>query len=92
MAHAQFEACIEACNHCAAACLQEENVADMRECIRLDVDCAAICLLSAAYMARGSDFVMDACAMCADVCEACAEECGRHDMAHCRACAAATLR
>jgi hypothetical protein len=64
----------------------------MRECIRLDVDCAAICLLSAAYMARGSDFVMDACAMCADVCEACAEECGRHDMAHCRACAAACRR
>ena len=99
MTHEHYQSCIDACsacavacNHCAASCLNEENVADMRECIRLDLDCAGICMLSVEYMARGSDFAVDVCALCADVCEACAEECARHDMEHCRACAEACKR
>jgi hypothetical protein len=99
MAHEHYQACIDACNacatacnHCAAACLREDGIADLRECIRLDLDCAQICGFAAAYMARGSEFAPDACALCADVCDACAEECERHDMAHCRECAAACRR
>jgi hypothetical protein len=99
MAHEQYRACIEACNacatecnHCAAACLREDGIADLRECIRLDLDCAEICTFAAGYMARGSEFATDACALCADVCDACAEECERHDMEHCRECAAACRR
>jgi hypothetical protein len=30
--------------------------------------------------------------VCADVCHDCAEECGRHDMQHCRDCAVACRR
>ena len=43
----------------------------MAECIRLDIDCAAICRLAAGYMARGSALAVHVCELCADVCEAC---------------------
>lgn len=99
MAHAQYANCIEACNacadacdHCAGACLKEPNPKPMARCIALDMDCAAICRIAAAYMARDSEFAMQLCAMCADVCEACGAECGKHEMAHCRECAAACKR
>jgi hypothetical protein len=97
--HQQYQSCIEACNrcadacdHCAAACLQENDVKMMAECIRLDIDCAAICRLAAGYMARGSAFGRDLCSNCADVCEACGAECERHPQQHCQECAQACRR
>src|ERR1700682_4475707 len=51
-----YQSCIEACNtcadacdYCSIACLQEDDVKMMAECIRLALDCAAICRLAAAY-------------------------------------------
>lgn len=92
----EFNACIDACNacaaacdHCAIACLGEADPKPMGRCIALDIDCAAICRLAAGAMARGSECAATICAACADVCEACGAECGRHDMDHCRACATA---
>jgi hypothetical protein len=35
--------CVNHCNWCADACLNEENLKDMVECIRLDRACAAVC-------------------------------------------------
>jgi len=35
--------CINACNHCADACLGEENVKMMVDCIRTDRVCAEVC-------------------------------------------------
>ncbi|MCP2936746.1 four-helix bundle copper-binding protein, partial [Salmonella enterica subsp. enterica serovar Typhimurium] len=71
MPHERFNACIEACNacavacdHCAASCLQESNVQQMADCIRLDVDCAQVCRLAAAVMSRGSQFASDVCQLC----------------------------
>jgi hypothetical protein len=100
MAHEQFKTCIDACNacatacgHCAIACLGEKDVAQMARCIQLDVDCAEICRLAAAYMSRGSELAAEACNACAQVCDACAEECERHKaMEHCRKCAEACRR
>lgn len=99
MAHEQFASCITACNdcadacdHCATACLDESSVADMVRCIKLDQDCAAICRLAVAYMARGSEFAGEICELCAQVCDECAEECGRHKMDHCQKCAEACRR
>ena len=99
MAHQKFAACIEACSkcvnacyHCAAACLEEENPKPMARCIALDLDCAAICRLAAAFMARDSRFAGAVCGICADVCEACAGECAKHEMEHCQACAEACRR
>jgi len=87
-----IEACNEcavACNHCAAACLKEHNVEMMSRCIALDMDCAAICQFAAAAIARGSEYAKEICGLCANICEACAEECGKHTAPHCQACATA---
>src|SRR4051812_13326381 len=99
MPHQQHQPCIEACyacaqtcDHCATECLSESNVSEMSECIRLDIDCADICRLAAAYMARGSAFINAICKVCADVCDACGKECAKHDEAHCQECAKACRR
>jgi hypothetical protein len=99
MTHEQYRSCIDACNacaeacgHCATACLREPDVQQMTECIRLDIDCAEICRLASAFMARGSDFAVDICSACAAVCDACGDECRRHQAPHCQACADACAR
>ena len=99
MNHQKFNACIEACNacavacnHCAAACLQEPDVKMMVRCIATDMDCAQMCALAAAAMARNSDHAKAICALCADICQACGDECAKHDMDHCQQCAKACHR
>lgn len=99
MTHHKFNACIEACNacavacnHCAAACLQEADVKMMARCIATDMDCAQMCALAAAAMARNSDHAPAICALCADICQACGDECAKHDMDHCQQCAEACHR
>lgn len=84
--------CVVACNHCAASCLQEPDVKMMVRCIGLDMDCAQLCEVAAALMSGGSDFSGRICALCAEVCQACADECGKHDMDHCQQCAEACRR
>jgi hypothetical protein len=86
------QACQVACLQCAAACLEEEDPGTMKDCIKLDLDCAAVCALAAEAMARDSDFVLAVCALCADICDACADECEQYDMEHCEACAEACRR
>jgi len=92
--HEEYQSCIEACNdcaaqseHCASACLQEDNVKMMARCIALDRDCAKICYTAAAFMAGGSNFAEEICRVCADICRACAEECRKHKFDHCERCA-----
>jgi hypothetical protein len=89
-------ACAQACTVCADACLGEEDVKAMVTCIRLDLDCAEVCRVTATLLARPSH--RDAPALraqlqaCAEMCRACGEECarhGEHGMEHCRICAEA---
>jgi hypothetical protein len=94
--HQEFVSCIEACDACARACddcasqcLHEGDVAAMVRCIALDIDCAQVCRLASAYMARNSEQAAAVCRFCADVCEACGQECAKHAHAHCQACAQA---
>lgn len=82
-------ACAVACNYCAASCLRETDVTMMAGCIALDMDCAQICALAASAMARESAHAKVICDLCAKVCQACADECGKHNMDHCQACAKA---
>jgi hypothetical protein len=99
MPHEEYGSCIDACyacaavcDHCAVACLDESDPKPMAECIKLDVDCAAICRLAAGYMARGSSQVAAICRTCAEICDACGAECERHDHDHCKECAEACRR
>lgn len=88
-------ACAQACVACADACLGEDTVADLTECIRLNLDCADVCITAGKTATRrtGSNeglvaAMLDACAV---ACARCAEECethaGMHE--HCRICAEA---
>lgn len=82
--------CAAACNHCATACLDEQDVKMLARCIKLDFDCADICLLTASFVARDSEHANHLLKECAEICEACAEECEKHThMEHCRKCAEA---
>lgn len=99
MSHQQFKSCIEACyacaatcDHCASACLQEDDVKMMARCIALDIECARICRLAGASMASGSEFAKDVCRLCAMICQACGDECAKHQMDHCQECAQACHR
>ena len=82
--------CMSMCNHCATSCLQERDVDSMAQCIRLDLECAAICRTAADLMTMGSQHANAICQICADICQACAQECEKHTkMDHCRQCATA---
>jgi hypothetical protein len=79
--------CADECNRCMAACLNEDDVSEMARCIELNIDCAGICMLMAGYLSRNSESSYSLLPICAEVCEACAAECSRHDMDHCQKCA-----
>ena len=82
--------CVAECNHCAIACLQEQDVKMMQRCIRLDLDCAEICNLAISFVARGSEHAEHILRECGEICKACAEECEKHNhMEHCKRCAEA---
>lgn len=81
------QACMDACNHCFSACLEEDHVKMMAQCIRLDRECADICALAVKAMQTNSPFAGQICGLCADICQACGEECRKHDHDHCQKCA-----
>jgi hypothetical protein len=81
--------CATACENCASECLGEDDFLMMRDCIRLDRDCADVCRLTATLIARNSPHGKHLVKECIEVCERCAEECGQHDNDHCQACARA---
>lgn len=83
--------CAAECHHCSTACLEEVDVKMLTKCISLDMDCAAICTLTASLIARGSEHGKHLLKECAEVCNACADECEKHadHMEHCKKCAEA---
>lgn len=82
--------CAAACNLCASACLGEKDVHMLAVCIKLDLDCAQICTVSASFVARGSLHAGHLLKECAEICLQCAEECEKHaHMEHCKRCAEA---
>lgn len=91
-------ACAQACTACADACLGEADIAPMRRCIRLDLDCADICAATGAIATRRTDTddrsLIAALEACAAICDLCGHECqlhaGHHE--HCRVCADACRR
>lgn len=88
-------ACAQACTACADACLGEDKPAALRQCIRLNLDCADICIAAATLASRrtGSNdrLLRRMIELCAAACALCAEECRRHQSIHehCRICAEA---
>ena len=87
--------CAQACTACADACLAEPDVAELRQCIRLDLDCAVLAAATGAVVSRrpgGDDSLLKRVLdTCAEACRLCAQECERHaeHHVHCRVCAEA---
>jgi len=79
--------CASVCNFCAASCLNEKDVNMMVNCIRLDMECALICSTAAQVMSMNGTQLLALCTICADICDACAAECAKHEMGHCKKCA-----
>jgi hypothetical protein len=92
-----IEACLDCaaiCTMCADACAAEPNVAQLRRCIRLNLDCADLCGAVARLLGRTGDPHMSALRAaveaCAEICVGCAEECQKHsEHEHCQRCAEA---
>lgn len=82
--------CAAECSHCATACLREQDSMMLERCIKLDLDCAEVCEATTGFVARSSEFAEAVLRLCADICNACAEECEKHNhMEHCKHCAEA---
>ncbi len=92
------QACATACTACADACLAEDDVADLRTCIRRDLDCADIATTTAAVLSRqvamDLGLVRVVLEACAAACKACGDQCASHASMHehCRICAEACRR
>jgi Domain of Unknown Function (DUF326) len=84
--------CMEACNHCYDSCLGEEDVKMMVDCIRLDRECSDMCGFLEQALVRGTPFASQLAAVCATICEACGNECKKHEHDHCQKCADACLK
>lgn len=96
MDHAEhLKECLRHCQQCHAVCTKTaQHCLSMggkhaeANHIRLLLDCAQICAISADFMLRGSPEHPRTCGICADICTACADACeriGREDamMAEC---------
>ncbi len=81
--------CINHCNYCADACLDEENVEMMKDCIRTDRVCAEVCAALNQVLAIKYNDVEGLVEYCKKVCQSCADECSKHDHQHCKDCAEA---
>jgi hypothetical protein len=90
--------CAQACTGCADACLSEENLAELVKCIRLDLDCADVCVATGKVLSRQTEYDANVTKAllqaCAQACSSCGEECERHAgmHEHCRVCAEACRR
>lgn len=90
--------CAQTCTSCADACLGEEMVQQLRQCIRLNLDCADICMVTGTMATRrtgsNEELLHRMIETCAMACRLCAEECERHAQhhEHCRVCAEACRR
>lgn len=85
--------CAQTCVSCADACLGEPLVDELRQCIRMNLDCADICNATGTVTTRrtgtNDEVVRRLFEACAEACELCAADCGRHaeHHEHCRVCA-----
>lgn len=77
--------CAHDCEQCVEACLKDENVDTLADCIRTNQDCAQLCWAASALIIRSSDFIVDLCHVCMKVCQRCAQECEKHNYWECAA-------
>ena len=85
----KLQECANACFSCADACLHENDVSHMRDCIQTDQVCGSICLTTSKILSGSFKDIDDLIKYCAKICGICADECGKHSHEHCKKCAEA---
>ncbi|MFN2100080.1 four-helix bundle copper-binding protein [Altererythrobacter sp. MF3-039] len=84
--HAMY--CAAICNSCADACSAEPM--DMSDCVRKCMDCSDICTAFTRIASRRTGgnvtVIKSLLEACIIACKVCAEECAKHDNAHCKRC------
>ncbi len=76
------------CNHTALWCTDvETHRVEMKKCIELTLECAALCAATAQLISMGSERAKDLCRLCAEVCEACEAQCSKFNSETLIACA-----
>lgn len=93
MTRIQYQECIDACIKTMNACnysyvssLKAYHLEVLRDSIRLHRECADICSFAIQAMTRQSPFVVSILRLCAEICEACAEESRKHVHMPCQSC------
>jgi hypothetical protein len=90
--------CAQTCTSCADACLAEQQVAELRRCIRLNLDCADVCDATGRILLRQTEpdwaVVRSQLEACVQACRVCGQECERHadHHEHCRVCSESCRR
>ncbi|UEM01847.1 four-helix bundle copper-binding protein [Skermanella rosea] len=90
--------CAQTCTACADACLAEDMVKELRQCIRLNLDCADICAATGSIASRrtgsNEELIRLTLQACATACRLCGAECDGHASKHehCRVCAESCRR
>lgn len=78
--------CAQSCTLCADACLSEENIRPLLGCIRLNQDCADVCLTTGRMLSRQRhpdwQLLRAALELASKACDACGSECNRHSSHH----------
>lgn len=78
--------CAQHCTTCADACLGEEMDGPLKQCIRLNMDCADICIATGTLASRRSGsneaILKEMLKLCESACRLCAEECEKHASQH----------
>ncbi|ACL64298.1 protein of unknown function DUF326 [Anaeromyxobacter dehalogenans 2CP-1] len=67
--------CFSVCEQTLAHCLRKGGRHAAADLVKVMVDCAESCRMSAAMMSRESAFHARHCELCADICKACEEAC-----------------
>ncbi len=82
--------CVADCHRCIQACLASPDLDRLARCIKLNMDCAEMCELTARFIARDSENTFQVRDECEEICLYCAQECEKHAyIEHCRICAEA---
>lgn len=90
--------CAQTCTSCADACLGESTLAQLTQCIRLNLDCANVCAAAGTVASRrtgsNEEVIRQMLMACETACRMCGAECERHagHHEHCRICAEACRR
>lgn len=78
--------CAQNCTSCADACVGEEKNGALKQCIRLNLDCADVCLATGQMASRRSGsneaILKEMIKICESACRVCAEECEKHASQH----------